>query len=223
MERKKVRIVKFLETEQIKKFQQPIIDEVHIALEKEQEKESISITDKIAIRDFAVINLVYACALRISEACNLTVNYLDLEKKELEVHDGKGGDRIVPIPEPTVEIIKEWLKIRPNWKNNNYVFTNVKGTTRPGKVRPLNRTYYNQLFNRLAEATGVKMKDGSNPHPHTLRHSRAMEIYDNINNIEILKKLLGHKNISTTQIYAQVRDSRVAEVQQTITGGLVTL
>ena len=120
-------------------------------------------------------------------------------------------------------IIKEWLKIRPNWKNNNYVFTNIKGSTRPGKVRPLNQKYYNQLFNKLAEMTGVKMKDGSNPHPHTLRHSRAMEIYDNIDNLEILKKLLGHKNIATTQIYAQVRDSKVAEVQNTIVGGLISI
>lgn len=219
MERRKTKIIKFLETEEVKEFQKPILNNVRQALEKEE----ISVPDKIAIRDFAVINLVYACALRISEACNLTLNYLDLEKKEMYVIDGKGGDRIVPIPEPTVKIIQEWLKVRPNWKGNPYVFTNVKGTTRPGKIRPLNQKYYNQLFHRLAEASGVKMKDGSAPHPHTLRHSRAMEIYDNIENIEILKKLLGHKNISTTQIYAQVRDSRVAEVQQTITGGLVSL
>ena len=219
MERRKTKIIKFLETEQVKEFQQPILNNVRKALEKEE----VSVPDKIAIRDFAVINLVYACALRISEACNLTLNYLDLEKKELYVIDGKGGDRIVPIPEPTIKILQEWLNVRPNWKGNPYVFTNVKGTTRPGKIRPLRQQYYNQLFHRLAEASGIKMKDGSAPHPHTLRHSRAMEIYDSIENIEILKKLLGHRNISTTQIYAQVRDSRVAEVQQTITGGLVSL
>ncbi len=219
MERKKAKIVKFLEVEQIKEFQKPIIEEAKEAMEKNE----MSVADKIAIRDFAVINLVYACALRISEACKLTLNYLDLEKKEIYVVDSKGDDRVVPIPEPTIKIIKEWLKIRPNWKDNNYVFTNIKGSTRPGKVRPLNQKYYNQLFNKLAEITGVKMKDGSNPHPHTLRHSRAMEIYDNIDNLEILKKLLGHKNIATTQIYAQVRDSKVAEVQNTIVGGLISI
>lgn len=219
MERKKAKIVKFLEVEQIKEFQKPIIEEAKEAMEKNE----MSVADKIAIRDFAVINLVYACALRISEACKLTLNYLDLEKKEIYVVDSKGDDRVVPIPEPTIKIIKEWLKIRPNWKDNNYVFTNIKGSTRPGKVRPLNQKYYNQLFNKLAEMTGVKMKDGSNPHPHTLRHSRAMEIYDNIDNLEILKKLLGHKNIATTQIYAQVRDSKVAEVQNTIVGGLISI
>ena len=67
------------------------------------------------------------------------------------------------------------------------------------------------------------MRDGSDPHPHTLRHSRAMEIYDNVENLEIVKKLLGHKNISTTQIYAQVRDSKIVAVQNSITGGLLNL
>lgn len=217
--KRKTKIVKFLEADEVTKFQQPLVNEVHSALNKEE----LSITDKIAIRDFAVINLVYACALRISEACNLKLNYLDLEKKELYIIDGKGGDRIVPIPSPTVKIIQEWLDVRPNWKDNSYVFTNIKGTTRPGQIRPLRPQYYNQLFHKLAEASGVKMRDGSEPHPHTLRHSRAMVIYDSIENLELLQKLLGHKNISTTQIYAQVRDNRVMEMQQKITEGLISI
>ena len=219
MERKKTKLVKFLEVDEIKELQKPIMNEVKEPLEKDK----LNVPDKIAIRDFAVISLVYACALRISEACNLKLNYLDLNRKELEVVDGKGGDRIVPIPEPTIKTIKEWLKIRPSWKNNDYVFTNIKGSTRPGKVRPLNPKYYNQLFNKLAEITGVKMKDGKNPHPHTLRHSRAMEVYDNVQDIEILRKLLGHKNIANTQIYAQVRDERVMQAQQSIIGGLISI
>ena len=219
MKRNKTKLVKFLEIEEVKELQKPIIEKAKNAIEKTE----LSVPDKIAIRDFAVINLVYACALRISEACNLTLRDLDLEKKILYVIDGKGGDRIVPIPEPTIKIIEEWLSIRPNWNGNNYVFTNIKGTTRPGKVRPMTTKYYNQLFNKLAEATGIKLRDGSAPHPHTLRHSRAMELYDAVQDIELLQKLLGHKNISTTQIYAQVRDERVAEMQNKITGGLVSI
>lgn len=219
MKRNKTKLVKFLETDEVKEFQQPIISKAKNALGKNE----MTATDKIAIRDFAVINLVYACALRISEACNLELRYLELDKKILYVIDGKGGDRTVPIPEPTVRIIQEWLAVRPDWKNNPYVFTHIKGSTREGQARPMTTKYYNQLFNRLAETTGVKLKDGSNPHPHTLRHSRAMELYDNVQDIELLQKLLGHKNIVTTQIYAQVRDERVAEMQQAITGGLITI
>lgn len=219
MKRNKTKLVKFLEIDEVKEFQKPIIDKAKTAMSKD----NLSIPDKIAIRDFTVINLVYACALRISEACNLELKDLDLNKEILYVIDSKGGDRIVPIPKPTIKIIKEWLEIRPNWKGNNYVFTNIKGTTRPGEIRPLTSKYYNQLFNKLAKVTGVTLRDGSNPHPHTLRHSRAMELYDAVKDIELLQKLLGHKNISTTQIYAQVRDERVAKMQQEITAGLISL
>lgn len=218
-ERRKKKIVKFLETEQIKEFEKPIVNKAKNALDQEEKKPF----DKIAIRDFAVISLVYACALRISEATKLEVCDVDFERKELTVFDGKGGDRIVPIPEPIIPILKEWLEIRPEWKGNPYFFTNVKGTTRPGKIRPLTTKYYNQLFNKLAELSGVKLKQGENPHPHTLRHSRAMELYDNNVDLEVIQKLLGHKNISTTQVYAEVRDERVAKVQQTITEGLVII
>lgn len=219
MKRNKTKIVKFLEIDEVKKFQEPILDKVREVLNKE----NISVTDKIAIRDFAVISLVYACALRISEACNLEITDVDFENKELNIFDSKGGDRIVSIPEPILNILQEWFKIRPNWKNNPYFFTNVKGTTRPGKVRPITAKYYNQLFNKLAELSGVTLKNGEKPHPHTLRHSRAMELYDNDVQLDVLQVLLGHKNISTTQIYAKVRDKRVAEAQQKITAGLVTI
>lgn len=223
MKRNKKKIVKFLEVDQLKKLEEPIVNNARIALEHKSE---MTTTEKIAVRDFAVISLVYACALRISEACNLELRNLDLEQKMLYIEDSKGDDRVVPIPEPIIPAIKEWLNIRPNWKDNEFVFTNIKGTTRPGKngnARPLNQKYYNQLFNRLAEKTGVTLRDGSNPHPHTLRHSRAMEIYDNVQNLEILQSILGHKSLSTTQIYARVRNEKVIETQNTITKGLLSI
>ena len=215
----KRKLVKFLETDEIKKLEEPLAYCARKALSSEK----MTVTEKIAVRDFAVISLVYACALRISEACNLKLTDVNFENKELIVFNGKGGDRIVPIPEPIIKTLKEWLSIRPEWRNNPYFFTNIKGTTRPGEIRPMTAKYYNQLFIKLAEMSGIKLKDGSLPHPHTLRHSRAMEIYDNGIDLEVIQKLLGHKNISTTQIYAEVRDERVTKVQQAIVGGLVSL
>lgn len=219
MKRNKTKIVKFLEIEELKEFEEPLYERAKQALQNE----NISVPDKITIRDFVIINLVYAGALRISEACNLELKDLDLEHKQIYVFNGKGGDRIVPLPEEAIDLVKIWLKIRPEWKGNNYVFTNVKGTTKPGKVRPLNQKYFNQLFEKLANETGIKLRDGSLPHPHTLRHSRAMELYDNVGNLQLIQALLGHKNIATTQIYAQVRDEKVAEMQKAITGGLINL
>jgi len=219
MKRNKAKIIKFLEIKDLKELEEPLYEKAKKALEKE----NMSIADKIAIRDFVLVNLVYAGALRISEACNLELKDLDIEHNQIYVFNGKGGDRIVPLPDTTIELIKKWLKIRPDWKNNPYVFTNVKGTTKPGEIRPLNQKYFNQLFEKLANETGIKLRDGSLPHPHTLRHSRAMELYDNIGNLQLIQKLLGHKNIATTQIYAQVRDEKVAEMQNAITGGLINL
>ena len=219
----KRKIVKFLEVDEVRKLQEPLLQNAKTAINDKNCNKKLTVVDKIAIRDFALISLVYACALRISEACNLKLDEVDFEKLEVSIFDGKGGDRIVPLPQPTVKILKEWLEIRPQWKGNNYFFVNVKGTTRPGEVRPLATRYYEKLFEKLADISGVKLKNGAKPHPHTLRHSRAMEIYDNIQQLDILQALLGHKNITTTQIYAQVRSEKVNKVQQTITEGLVTI
>lgn len=225
MKRNKRKIVKFLEVEEIEQFEKPLLNKAKKAILKSEK----TVEDKIAIRDFTLINLVYACALRISEACNLTLNYLDIDKKQMYVIDGKGGDRLVPIPDPVIKNLKIWLEIRPNWEGNNYVFTNIKGTTRPDKDgkfknnKPLTMKYYNKLFNDLSEESGIKLRSGENVHPHTLRHSRAMAIYDNGIDLEVLQALLGHKEISTTQVYAKVRDERVIEAQQAVLGGIGSL
>jgi len=217
--RKKKKMVKFLETEQIKEFESPLVNRAKEALESEE----MTTTDKIAVRDFAVITLVYSCALRISEACNLTMQDVDFGRKLLYVIDGKGGDRTVPIPEPTIKVLQEWLDIRPKWNGNNYFFTNVKGTTRPGQARPLMPRYYGKLFEKLADESGVRLRDGQKPHPHTLRHSRAMELFDNDVPLDVLQALLGHRDISTTQIYAETRSTKVIEAQQKVIGGIVTI
>lgn len=133
MKRNKVKIVKFLEIEDLKQFEQPLYEKAKQALQKE----NLTVPDKIAIRDFVLINLVYAGALRISEACNLELKDLDLEHKSIYVFNGKGGDRLVPLPEQTIELIRKWLNIRPTWKKNNYVFVNIKGTTKPRKNKTI--------------------------------------------------------------------------------------
>lgn len=219
----KRKIVKFLEIEEVRKFEEPLLNNAKIALNDKKNNNKLTVVEKIAIRDFAVISLVYACALRISEACNLKLNNINFDKLELIVLDGKGGDRIVPIPQPTIKILKEWLDIRPNWNGNDYFFVNVKGTTNPGKIRPLSPRYYEKLFEKLADLSGVTLKNGKKPHPHTLRHSRAMELYDNIQQLDVIQAILGHKNITTTQIYAQVRSEKIQNVQQSITEGLVSI
>lgn len=219
MARKKSKIIKFLEVEETRKLQEPLLEKVQLALKKEK----LEVQDKISIRDFALITLVYGCALRISEACKLKMNFLDYKNNIIYIIDGKGGDRAVPVPEPVMKNLELWLSIRPKWKNNDYVFTNIKGTTRPGKIRPLTMTYYNKLIDKLADESGVTLRNGAKPHPHTLRHSRAMELYDNTQNLEIVQAILGHSNISTTQVYAKVRNEKINQVMQKNLAGIVNL
>lgn len=223
MKRYKRELPKFLEIEDLERLEKPIIDEIKMT----KAKEVLNSKDKIAIRDFAVLTLVYSCALRISEALNLELHNINFKKQYMIVYDSKGDDRMVSIPAPVIGILKEWLKVRPNWKNNNYLFCNIKGTTRPSEEgKPLRRNYYNRLISKLADITGVRMAGGGElvkPHPHTLRHTRAVNLKDHGVKLDVIQQILGHRNISTTLVYAKVRDETINKVQQDNLDGIVNI
>lgn len=220
--RVKKQLIKFLEMDQLEALQQPLIDKVKKALIKE----NMDSYDKIAIRDMALLTLVYSCALRISEATNLKTINVNLKNQYVYIVDSKGDDRKVYIPEPTIKVLNMWLDIRP--KNNNpYFFCHVKGSTKPVEFteeKPISRRYYNTLIERLAEETGVRMAGGQDlkkPTPHTLRHTRAMQILDSGAELNVIQKILGHKNIATTQVYANVRQEAADDVQKQNVVGIV--
>ena len=85
MQRNKTKIIKFLEIEELKELEKPLYEKAKKALQNK----NMSVPDKIAVRDFVIVNLVYAGALRISEACNLELKDLDLEKKQIYVFNGR--------------------------------------------------------------------------------------------------------------------------------------
>lgn len=223
MKRNKKKVAKFLEIDQLQELQTPLIEDVRSAKLKKQ----LNAKDKIAIRDFAVITLVYSCALRISEALNLKMHNIDLQRRYMTIVDSKGDDRVVSIPAPVIDILNEWLSIRPDWKNNPYLFCNVKGSTKPSEQgKPLGRDYYNKLISKLADLTGVRMAGGdelSKPHPHTLRHTRAVNWYDNGVELDVIQHILGHRNIATTQVYATVRQEKVDKIQQENLDGIIAI
>lgn len=227
--RKKAKIVKFLEIDELEKLEEPLLMKAENAIEKGIN--NMMKKDITAIRDFAFLSLLYACALRISEGTNLKLHNLDLEKGIVIIIDSKGDDRIVDIPQPVIDIINEWLSLRPNIKGNNYVFTRVKGSTKNNefvneKAIPLRRQYYNNLIKNMAIETGVTLKGGQKeqlPHPHTIRHSRAMEIRDSGIELEIVQKILGHKDLKTTQVYAHARREEIRAAQLNNTKGIISL
>ncbi len=145
------------------------------------------------------IMLLYYCGLRVSESCNLTIEDLDLKADILKVVSGKGGkDRLVPIPKPLKVYLIEYLKIYE-----------IK-TGRLIKTQKRNANFY-------IKKIGLKMGiEGL--HPHTLRHSYATHVLEETNNLNLVKDLLGHTDIKTTQIYTHTSTKAKTESIKSVWG-----
>lgn len=145
-------------------------------------------------RNRAIIQLLYACGIRVSELINLDKG--NIENSNIKIIDGKGAkDRVVYIDEGTRKRINTYLKTRTD--NNEALFINTK------KERLTQRSVQ-RIVKHHAEKSRIK-KDVT---PHTLRHSFATHLLQNDADIMIIKELLGHANLSTTQIYIHVTDKR---------------
>lgn len=140
------------------------------------------------LRNKAIITLMLNTGLRVSEMVNLKIQNIEFKNRSLKVVNGKGHkDRILTIPVQTTEIIKKWNKKR----SSGEFFFNTKDGNQL-KVR-----YIQAMIKRYAERARIS----KNVCPHTLRHTFATNFYRQTKDIETLRKLLGHSDISTTQIY----------------------
>lgn len=158
-----------------------------------------------SIRDNALMETLYGCGLRVSELINLEVSKLHLNDGYLMVR-GKGNkERLVPMGEVTIDALRQWLDQRAGGKihpgEENYVFTAPRTGRRITRVRVF------LIIKRLAEAAGIA-RDVS---PHTLRHSFASHLLEGGANLRAIQQMLGHENLSTTQIYLHVDRSRLRE------------
>lgn len=162
---------------------------------------------KLGIRDRAILEVMYATGLRVSELVNLTLDELHLEMGLIQPL-GKGDkERIIPIGEVALDWMERYLaEVRPVLLKNqssDYVFLNAHG-------RQLSRQgIWKNLKAHVARAQITK-----NVTPHTLRHSFATHILENGADLRIVQELLGHSDISTTQIYTHVSQKRLTEVYQ---------
>jgi site-specific recombinase XerD len=145
-----------------------------------------------------IFELLYGCALRVGELCILNVDDLDLTSKIIRVM-GKGSKvRIVPVGSKSIDIIKEYLS-QNNSKNKNYPLITTKGGNR---IYP---KYVYRIVNKyLSKVTDIKKKS-----PHILRHSAATHMLDAGADLRAVKEILGHENLSTTQIYTHVSVERL--------------
>ncbi len=171
------KIPKYLEYEDIKK----IID-------------SISLKNFFGIRDKAIIETLYATGIRASECCDLKLSNLFFSQSYIRVI-GKGNkERLVPIAQSSLDTIQLYLHSRIKYpakaKSQEYVFLSSSGNK-------LNKSLLQSIINKIAKNANLSIRIS----PHIFRHSCATHLVQNGMSILELKEMLGHKNITTTEIY----------------------
>ncbi|MFC1809370.1 site-specific tyrosine recombinase XerD [Candidatus Omnitrophota bacterium] len=159
------------------------------------------------MRDNAILELFYASGLRVSELATLSLSDINLDSKYLRCM-GKGNkERVVPIGRKAIDALNRYLKIRPKLisseKKCDVLFISKKGAgfTRKG---------LHDLIKRYGKRAGIT----KNISPHTIRHSFATHLLEGGVDLRIVQELLGHSDISTTQIYTHVSRDRLKKVHK---------
>ena len=164
------------------------------------------ITTAEGFRDRTMLEVLYATGMRVSEIINLTLERVDLNMKYI-IAFGKGSkERIVPLGSVAAEFLQQYLeKVRPKLKhadrNTNIVFLAFGG-------HELTR----QRFWQIIRAYGRKANINKALTPHILRHSFATHLLDNGADLRSVQELLGHSDISTTQIYTHLTNKRLRDI-----------
>ena len=163
--------------------------------------DSFDLTKPLDIRNRCIVETIYACGLRISECCNLLINNIDRQSMILRVI-GKGNkERIVPYYPRLNELFDLYIKeFRNDYAKDDFPYLFV--STRSGKISP-------RSVQLLLEDVKVKSNLEIDIHPHMLRHSFATHLLDNGADLRTVQELLGHANLSTTQLYTHLTYDRL--------------
>lgn len=162
--------------------------------------------EKLSLRDRAILEIIYSSGLRVSEVINIKMADINFDAGFITV-SGKGSkERVVPINEMTLQTIKRYInELRPSIlrKRNSNVLFLAKG----GK--PMTRQRVWQLIKRYSRGLSINIS------PHSLRHCFASHLLDGGADLRALQKMLGHTDISTTQIYTKVTPERLKKIHKT--------
>lgn len=181
----------------IPKFKKSIPD--ILSIEEVDKLLDIEVLDYISARNKAMLELMYASGLRVTELINLKPNDVDLENNTVRTM-GKGKkERIIPIGDYATVAVKNYLyNYRPDNKKCDYLFLN-------NHYNQMTRQGFFKVMKKLLLEKGINIKFS----PHTLRHSFASHMLSNGADLRTIQELLGHSNISTTEIYLYVNSKEI--------------
>lgn len=186
-------------------------EKLPIVLSKEEVKlllTSLKDDTALELRNKAMIEVAYACGLRESEIINLKLSDLHLNEGFINVF-GKGSkERIVPINKEAIKTLNQYLqRARPILRSN--FSKNILFLSKSGKILP--RTYFYSLVREKGINAGINKKIT----PHMLRHSFASHLLENGLDLRLIQELLGHEDISTTEIYTHINNTKLKDVYLT--------
>lgn len=190
-------IAVFLELPKLKKALPKVL-----TIEEVDKLLDISLTNEFSYRNKAMLELMYATGLRVSELVNLKLNDIDIDSCLVKTM-GKGSkERIIPLGDYALFYLKEYVykyrTLMMKDKIHDYIFVNNHGSK-------LTRQGFFKIIKELAKEKGIN-KDIS---PHTLRHSFATHLLDRGADLRSIQEMLGHSNIATTQIYTHISNKHI--------------
>lgn len=172
-----------------------------LTLEEVSSLLNFEVNNEFEARNKAILELLYSSGLRISELTSLELSNIDLDECLVRVM-GKGSkERIVPLGDYAIDALKEYIYFyRPilNKNNSSYVFLNNRGGI-------LSRQFIFKVIKEECIKKGIR----KNVSPHTLRHTFATHLLKNGADLRIIQELLGHENLSTTQIYTHLTNDKL--------------
>ena len=166
--------------------------------------QSINQDNNISMRDLAMFETAYSSALRVSELIALNCEDIDYDARTINIKQGKGNkQRIVPIGTKAINALQQWLRKRQEININNIgaLFTNLKG-------KRLTVRTVQQRIKIYAQKAGI----AGDITPHMLRHSCASHILQSSNDLRGVQEILGHADISSTQVYTHLNFQALAKV-----------
>ena len=213
--------LKYLSRREIKSLDPSLVELPHVGRkqvtflhfdEVEDMLEEIDLSTESGLRDRAIIELLYSGGLRVSELVGLNRDSINLERREFMVR-GKGSkDRPIFISETCADRVRDYLDARTDslpalFLNNS---KNLQAVDTSGDYRRMTARSVERIVEKYARLAGIT----KHVSPHTLRHSFATDLLMNGADLRAVQSMLGHADISTTQIYTHVTDAHLKEIHE---------